>query len=163
MKKSIFILLVIIHFNAFSQKVSDFRLPDVHSNDIVNFNSLKGSKLTVIDFWATWCKPCVTAIPKIEAIYEMYKDSGVQVIGVNVDSPRNLSKILPFSESQGITYSILLDSEQVIMRDLNVTSFPTLLIVDSNNQVVYTHEGYQPGDEIEIKNQLRSLLNKTSK
>lgn len=156
-------LLFITHFSAFSQKVYDFRLPDVRSNAFVNFNSLKGQKLTVIDFWATWCKPCVAAIPKIEAIYQMYKDSGVHVIGINIDSPRNLSKIAPFTESQGITYPILLDTEQAVMHDLNVTSFPTLLIVDSNNQVVYTHEGYQPGDEIEIKNQLSSLLNKTSK
>lgn len=163
MKKLIFILLFIMQINAFSQKVYDFRLADVRSNAFVNFNSLKGQKLTVIDFWATWCKPCVAAIPKIEAIYQMYKDSGVHVIGINVDSPRNLSKVLPFSESQGITYPILLDSEQAVMRDLNVTSFPTLLVVDNNNKVVYTHEGYQPGDEIEIKNQLSSLLNKTSK
>ena len=163
MKKLVFILLFIMHINAFSQKVYDFMLPDVRSNVIVNFNSLKGSKLTVIDFWATWCKPCVSAIPKIEAIFQMYKDSGVHVIGINIDSPRNLSKVLPFSESQGITYPILLDSDQTVMRDMNVTNFPTLLIVDSNNKVVYTHEGYQPGDETEIKHQLSSQLNKIPK
>jgi thiol-disulfide isomerase/thioredoxin len=157
------IALFILPICAFSQKVYDFTLPDAHSSEILSFNSLKGEKLTLIDFWATWCKPCMAAIPKIEAIFQTYKDSGLNVIGINVDSPRNLSKIAPFTKSLGIKYPVLLDTEQVVMRDLNVTSLPTLLIVDNNNKVVYFHEGFQPGHEIEIENQIRSLLNKSTK
>ena len=88
--------------------VQDFTLNDTE-NEPVSYSDLKGDKLTVIDFWATWCQPCVSSIPKLVEIRSDYMDKGVAFIGISVDSPRNLSKVKPFSHSLGIDYPVLLD------------------------------------------------------
>ena len=89
----------------------------------------------------------------------MYKDKGVQVIGINVDSPRNSAKVKPFAKAYKIDYTVLRDPSSEIASDLNVTSYPTLYIVNSKNEIVFTHIGFRPGDESILKNELEKLLN----
>ena len=84
-------------------KIDDFTLKDLN-NKRVSFSDLQGENLTIIDFWATWCKPCARAIPELITLYEDYKNQSVQVVGISVDSPRNLAKVKPFVNSMGITY-----------------------------------------------------------
>lgn len=127
-------------------------------NQWVNLETLTGNHYTVIDFWATWCKPCVNALPKINELAEKYKVSGVNVIGVNVDGPRNQAKIKPFTRSLNIGYAVILDPDQEMMTDLNISVLPTLIILNSNNIEVYRHEGFQQGDEHILDQKLQELL-----
>ena len=140
-----------------AQKVYDFQLENTEGQ-VVKYSEISGEKLTVIDFWATWCKPCVNSIPKLVELSDAYSDKGVKFIGISIDSPRNVSKIKPFTKSVGINYPVLLDLDQEVLRDLNVAVIPTLLVIDENNDVVYIHEGFAPGDESEIKNEIDHLL-----
>jgi thiol-disulfide isomerase/thioredoxin len=163
-KKAVYCGIVIILLfasNCLAGTIDDFTLKDLE-NKRVSFSDLKGEKLTILDFWATWCKPCSRAIPKLISLYEAYKDSGVQVIGISVDSPRNLPKVKPFVNSLGITYPILLDSNSELMSELQVTSLPTFLIVDAQNEIVFFHRGYRPGDETIIREEIDKLINKKS-
>ena len=138
-------------------KINDFTIKDI-DNKRVTFSDLQGENLTIIDFWATWCKPCARAIPELITLYEDYKEKGVQVIGISVDSPRNLPKVKPFVNSMGITYPILLDSNNELMSELQVTSLPTILVVDSQNEIVLIHRGYRPGDEIILRDEIDKLI-----
>ena len=144
-------------FELKAQDIYDFSLNNTE-NQKVSFHQLKGEKLTVIDFWATWCKPCLNALPKLDMLSDTFKNMGVQFIGISVDGPRNWSKVKPFTESLGIRYPVLIDKDGEIMRDLNINAVPTLLIADKNNEVVYIHEGYNPGDEDIIRKELEKLL-----
>lgn len=138
----------------------DFTLPDLR-NKRQSYSELKGEKLTVLDFWATWCKPCQQSIPKIVELYDLYKDKGVEIIGISVDSPRNLTKVKPVSEALGISYPVLLDTNNELMGDMHIMVIPTLLILNSQDEVVYRHQGYRPGDEKVIAEELDKLLEKT--
>ena len=104
------------------------QFPDVeiqrYRSKLVSLDDLQGEKFTVIDFWATWCKPCVTAIPKINTIYNEYSPKGIAFIGVNVDGPRNLSKVKPFATSMKIEYPLVLDPDQNLVNRFNVNVFP---------------------------------------
>lgn len=140
--------------------VQDFTLNDTE-NEQVSYSDLKGDKLTVIDFWATWCQPCVSSIPKLVEIRSEFGDQGVAFIGVSVDSPRNMSKVKPFSRSLGIDYPVLLDSNSEVMGDLNVTAVPTLMIVGSDDKILYMHEGYHAGDERIIREEIEKYLSST--
>ena len=156
------VLLVILFlygivFELKSQDVNDFSL-DNTENQRVSYHQLKGEKLTVIDFWATWCKPCLNALPKLGMLSDTLKNQGVQFIGISVDGPRNWSKVKPFTESLGITYPILIDKEGEVMRDMNINAIPTLIVADKNNEIVYIHEGFSPGDENIIRDELEKLL-----
>lgn len=137
----------------------NFEAKDLNNNWI-SLQSLSGEKFTVIDFWATWCKPCVNALPKINNLYLQFKDQGISFIGVCVDGPRNQAKVKPFTQSLGIQYPIVLDAEQDFMDDLNASVMPTLIILNSQGKEVYRHEGFQVGDEKVLAEKMNSLLTK---
>jgi thiol-disulfide isomerase/thioredoxin len=135
----------------------DYEVKDIDQNRI-SLTDLQGERITVLDFWATWCKPCVTAIPKINSIYEEFSPKGVGFIGVNVDGPRNLSKVKPFATSVNIKYPVVLDPNQDLVDRFNITVFPSLLVLDENGKEVFIHEGFNAGDENLIKEELLKLL-----
>ena len=155
-------IIAVVALAAFSWqgKVPDFSLENTDM-EMVSYSEIKGEKLTVIDFWATWCQPCIRSIPQLIDMYSVYHERGVEFIGISVDSPRNLSKVKPFSHSLGITYPVLLDSNSELMGELNVTAVPTLIIVDGDDRIVYTHEGFHAGDEEIIRKEIEKYLNDT--
>ena len=128
------------------------------SDETFQAEVLQSEKPVLVDFWATWCKPCVRSIPKLVELYEEFSDQGVEIIGINVDSPRNAQKVKPSARSLGITYPVLLDMNSEIMAELNVTLLPTLLLVDENDEIVMVHQGYRPGDEKFIAEEIKKLL-----
>lgn len=139
----VFLLLSNVGFN---QTLRGFTLPNINNINI-NFNDIKGKKLTVVDFWATWCKPCMKAIPKLSHLSSKYRPKGVQFIGINGDGPRNMAKVGPLTRALQIDYLVLLDPDLTIFQDLNVSTFPTLLILNENNEIIWRHEGFLEGDE----------------
>ncbi|RJE75000.1 TlpA disulfide reductase family protein [Reichenbachiella sp. MSK19-1] len=128
------------------------------NGEYYTLDDLKGSELTVVDFWATWCKPCVKSIPKLVELSHQYEKEEVAFVGINVDSPRNLAKVRPFSKSLKIDYPVLLDTDQALYNELLVSVLPTVLILDSEGKVLFTHEGYTHGDEEYLKEKINELL-----
>jgi len=134
-----------------------FELQDL-DNQWTSYSALKGEQLTVIDFWATWCQPCLRSLPALNDLYNEYKSSGVNFIGISIDGPRNQSKLKPFVNSMGLDYPILRDINSEIMSEMSVTTVPTLLIIDKEGEVVFYHEGYRPGDEKYIRSNIEENL-----
>ena len=137
----------------------DFKLKDI-DNIRKSYSELKGENLSVIDFWATWCKPCIRSIPQLIKLSEEFSDHGVQFIGINVDSPRNTPKVKPFVNSLGISYPVLLDMNSEVMTELNISLLPTLLLVNNKDEIVLVHQGYRPGDEIFLAEEIQKILDK---
>ena len=137
----------------------DFRLRDV-DNQWKEYPELKGSELTIIDFWATWCQPCVRSIPLLSEMAREFEGQGVNFIGVSIDGPRNQSKIKPFLQSMGVDYPVLRDIDSELMSDLGVTAVPTLLMYDSEGELLFLHEGFRPGDEDVIRSHIEDHLGK---
>ncbi|MDA3929488.1 MAG: TlpA disulfide reductase family protein [Prolixibacteraceae bacterium] len=150
------LLLLTILTTAQAQSL-DYDVKNI-DNQWINLEELSGEEYTVIDFWATWCKPCVSALPKINQLSKDFESKGVKFIGVNVDGPRNQAKVKPFSQSLNLSYAIVLDPDQEILSELNASVLPTLIIVDKNFKEVFRHEGFSSGDEKMIKDKLVSLL-----
>lgn len=140
-----------------AQQVNDFSLENT-DNELVSLSELEGEKLTIIDFWATWCKPCTKAMPKLNKIYNDYKDQGVSVIGISCDGPRSIGKVDLVARSMKIDYDILKDIDCEVMGENNFQAFPTLVILDSDHEIVYVHEGFTSGDEKVIEEEIISLL-----
>lgn len=131
----------------------DFRLRDLE-NQWKEYTDVKGNQLTVIDFWATWCQPCVRSIPLLVELSEEFTNQGVRFVGVSVDGTRNQSKIKPFVQSLGISYPVLRDINSDLMTDLGITAVPSLLIYNVEGDLVYFHEGFRPGDEKIIREEI---------
>lgn len=137
--------------------VPTFSLRDL-DGQMVNINQYLGKKIIVLDFWATWCKPCVKNLPKLEKVYQEFKDQGVVVLGLNQDGPRSLNKVEPFALSLGLTFPILLDEDQEVVRKYQVAGFPTTIVIDRDQSIALTLRGYRPGDEEELKRKIQLLL-----
>ena len=142
-----------------AQQLPEFSIKDI-KNSFRTFEDLKGEELTLFDFWATWCKPCRKAIPELNKIYADYRDMGVQVVGVNCDGPRSQAKVAPMARSLQIKYPVLLDINSDLMNEMNLANFPTLIAVNNEGEVVYVHEGFALGDEVEIRNAIEDLIAK---
>jgi thiol-disulfide isomerase/thioredoxin len=142
------------------QQVNNFRLNDL-DNVSRSFTELKGEKITLIDFWATWCKPCNKAIPELNKIYDLYKDKGVQIIGINCDGPRSINKVAPLASALQIKYHVLTDINSEVMKNLNINSFPTLVIINSQGKIVWIHVGFSSGDEKTIIEEIEKNLRKS--
>jgi len=118
----------------------------------------KNGKITIISFWATWCKPCIKELRNLNDLLDDWiEDYNVELVAVSVDDSRNSARVKPFSDGQGWDFDILLDPNGELQRDLNVTNPPVTLLVDQNGKIVYTHTGYLEGDELDLEDKIIEL------
>ncbi|MBD3336711.1 MAG: redoxin domain-containing protein [Candidatus Eisenbacteria bacterium] len=112
----------------------------------------------LLDFWATWCKPCRKALPEIQDIHERFDPRGLTVIGISADGPRNFSKVRPFAARMGLTYPIALDASGDIQKNFRVTGLPTTVLIDTSGVIVSVRRGYRPGEGEELSDLIESIL-----
>ncbi len=124
----------------------------------ITYEEVKGETLTIIDFWATWCQPCLRSIPELNDLYLEFRDQGVGFVGISIDGPRNQSKLKPFVNSLGVEYPIARDINSEVMSEMNVYAVPTLLILDQQGELVFIHEGFRPGDDHIIREKIKEYL-----
>jgi peroxiredoxin len=138
-------------------KAPGFELNDLEGNP-VKFVELLEKGPVMINFWATWCKPCIQELPHLQEIYEKFNDRGVTLLAVSVDSPRSVSKVKSFVSGHNYTFTVLLDPNKDVARKFNVQLFPYTFIVNTSGDIVFKNYGYRPGDEKGIEEKLLSLL-----
>ena len=151
------VVFLLLMGTAIRAQEPDFRLRDL-DNKWKEYSDLKGNELTIIDFWATWCQPCVRSIPLLNEMAQEFESKGVNFIGVSIDGPRNQSKIQPFWLSMGVKYPVIRDIDSELMSDLGVTAVPTLLMYDSSGELIFYHEGFRPGDEDILRGHIEKHL-----
>lgn len=120
-----------------SEPIPDFTLPDVDGNQVSALAEVAKHRLTIIDFWASWCGPCRAEMPSMVKVYENYKDKGLGIIGVSLDEERN--SWLNAIEKMKMTWLQLSDLQGwncSAARLFNVNSIPATLFVNSKGQVV---------------------------
>lgn len=128
--------------------------------DLIRLENYLGRGPIIIDFWATWCKPCVKNLSKLQKLYDEYKDQGLIILAINEDGPRSLSKVEPFAKSLGLEFPILLDENRDVALKYQVSGFPTTLVIDTNKEIVLSLRGYRPGDEENIRAKIEQLMGK---
>jgi len=120
--------------------------------DLANY---KG-QVVLINFWATWCGPCRKEMPVLDQLYSKYKPLGFTLLGVNVEP--DSSNATGFLKSTPVTFPILFDTDSKVSKLYEVAGMPSTVIVDRKGNVRYIHRGYNPGEENEYLDQIRSLV-----
>ena len=152
-------LAAIFFLNISGDKLPDASMPDLN-NKTVKLSELRQRGPLVLDFWATWCMPCIKAMPELEKLHQKYKDRGLQVIGINEDASRNQAKVKPFVEKLKVTFPILLDRDNAYMDKLKVQALPTTLLVAPDGEIVWRHSGFSPKTMKELEAKIATLLSK---
>lgn len=112
-------------------------------------------QVVILNFWASWCMPCVVEMPALEAIYQEYHDDGVVVLGVNVTDSSDT--ILAFVREHGLTFPVLRDPRQEAMKANNIRVVPTTLFIDREGQIQQRKLGAMSASF--LREQVESLLN----
>lgn len=143
------------------REIPDIRLPEL-AGDSVSLGSLRGH-LAVVDFWGTWCGPCVESMPKIQALHEKYGPRGVRVLGFGVEfQPKDLKEarqqVGEFMKKHRLTFPTLIDLHGKVGEGLAIPAFPTIWVVDRTGRVRFQNAGSSEVTGRVVEEQLESLL-----
>lgn len=135
----------------------DFSLRDIDNNP-VSLSDYKG-KVVLMNFWATWCTPCMAEMPHLQAMYDGLKDQGFVVLSVSTDDARDASKVKPLVRAKRLTFPVVLDKDTAVVSQYNpAKTLPYTVLIDREGRVAKVHQGYNPGDETAMRAEVEALL-----
>jgi thiol-disulfide isomerase/thioredoxin len=113
-------------------------------------------RVVIVDFWASWCKPCRQSIPWLNAMKTRYGEAGLTIIGVNVDAERRDAD--RFLRDFPIDFEVMFDPDGEVARHFKVQAMPTSYVIDRSGQIVATHLGFREAKKGEIESAIKALL-----
>jgi peroxiredoxin len=137
---------------------ADFTLTDVDGNQ-VSLSQYLGKSAVLIDFWATWCKPCVAEMVHLQKIYDAKKGEGFVVLAISLDGPETESQVAPVVRNKGFTFPVLLDSETRATGMYNPRrAAPFTVLIDRSGTIVKKREGFNAGDEVQLEKDIEAAM-----
>ncbi|MDT0648388.1 TlpA disulfide reductase family protein [Zunongwangia sp. F260] len=139
-----------INYNI-GEEISPFNYTDIYGNEISS-QALKGNVI-VLNFWGTWCAPCIKEIPELNELVEKFKNENVSFIAPAVNTNKNML-VKNFLTKHPFLYDIVI----VEGNNYSVTTFPTHIIINQKNEVVDIIEGYSKANTEELEKTIKQTL-----
>src|SRR5882672_12947007 len=137
-----------------STKAPDFALRSLEGPNL-RLQEQRG-RVVMVNFWATWCGPCRIEMPHLARLYDKYRASGFQLLGINIDEdPRQAATV---ATKLGLRFPVLFDTEKKVSKLYDLSTMPSNVLIDRDGKVRYIHRGYRDGYEDTYEKQIRELL-----
>ena len=112
----------------------------------------------LMNFWNLSCEPCKKEMKELDKLNIKYRDKGFDYISINIDSPRSMSKVKSYINSQKFSFTVLSDPKAALFRKTGGKVMPFVIIADSTGTILSRHVGYTPGDEKKLEEAITQLL-----
>ncbi|MFC4076563.1 thiol-disulfide oxidoreductase ResA [Salinithrix halophila] len=136
------------------EQAPDFALKTLEGEEL-KLSDLRG-KTVLVNFWATWCKPCRKEMPAIQNVSDKYKEKGFQVVGVNIAETK--VSVSGFARQLELDFPILLDSDRRVTKLYRVGPIPFSVFIDKNGKVIRKVNGQM--DEGQLEGYTREALSR---
>jgi peroxiredoxin len=134
----------------------DFSLKTLEGKT-VRLSELRGKKVVLINFWATWCPPCRLEMPTMQKIYSDYKAKGFEILAINIE-PDAIEEIRDFMKDLRLTFPVLLDSDMKVTRKYRLIGLPVSMLIDRRGIIRSKQIGYHDWTGKDSRKQVESLL-----
>jgi peroxiredoxin len=145
------VILILISIAVFAQdlkKAPSFRLESV-TGECVELDSLTQKGPVLINFWASWCKPCKDELPDIYKIKTEFEPKGLQVITITVDKPSAVRKAASFLKTKGLELELLKDSDMKVFKTYGGSNtVPFSFLINSSGEIVFSKRSHTDYNEL---------------
>ncbi|MBI5438545.1 MAG: TlpA family protein disulfide reductase [Nitrosomonadales bacterium] len=131
---------------SFPVHATEFSLEDLQGK-MHRLEDYRG-KWVLVNFWATWCPPCLSEIPELSSLHDAHKDSDLVVIGIAIDSGSS-SKVTDFAQAHGISYPVVMGNRKVTKQIGELNVLPTSYLYAPNGKKVSYQDGEVTRESIE--------------
>ena len=133
-----------------------FELPSIYSEQPnISLSDLAG-KTVYVDFWASWCAPCLTSLPLYNELYHKYRDQGLEIVAINLDNP--IEDGLDFLFDTPLDFLIPADPDGDTAELFGVIGMPSSYLISPEGEVRLVHMGFRNGDIDIIEAEIQKLL-----
>ena len=137
------------------QRAPQFAVESLLGDKDLSLSAYRG-KVVYLDFWASWCAPCLIALPQLEKLQKEFPAAKFQVLSVNLD--RDLDRARRFLREHDVNYPSGSDPDGNIADSYGLDTMPSSYLIDGKGVVRYVHRGFRAGDIDEIRQHIRKLL-----
>lgn len=99
----------------------------------------KSNKLTIVQFWATWCVECRLALPHLAKVYQRQHPEGLEVVAVSIDD--SLETVTDYTKKVSLPFPIAIDSDGALRRQFEIQGVPVALALDKDGKLLSVHSG----------------------
>jgi len=139
-------------------QATDFAARDIDGKT-VRLSDYLGKQAVLLDFWSTFCEPCLAEMPHLRKLYNEQKAKGFIVLAISMDGPETVAEVPSFAKRNGMSFPVLLDEDSHVVSIYNPKkSAPLSVLIDKRGLVVRVREGYNPGDESQIAADVANVL-----
>jgi len=161
------LIIILVFVTASAQSVNNFNSGRTAPNfklenidrEIIELNDLIGSGPILLCFWSSCCKSAVMQIEAFAGLYDIYKTDGLVMLAISTDDEKTVAKVKPYVKTKNFNFVVLYDTDGAVARIYYAFDVPFSVLIDHSGKIVFSHLGYMKGDEIELDERIKNLLN----
>lgn len=153
--KSLCLILFLVQAALAQESAHLFSGVALNTDQQISLGDYRG-KVVLVDFWASWCPPCLLSLPAYDQMRQEIGTEEFEIIAVNVDE--NTEDGLQFLEDHPVSYPVLADPEGQIGIPYGIRTLPRSFLLDRDGQIIAIYKRFKAGDEIELKQKITELL-----